>query len=346
MGITTHFFGKTRDGQNVHLFRITNTSGACVELLDYGCTVRSIRVPDRTGKLTDVCLGYDTVGEYEQNDAYFGGVIGRYCNRIRGAQFTLNGTLYQLCQNDGRNFIHGGRKGFDKYVWAASVSENSVTFSRCSPYGEEGFPGSVGIGVVYTFTDDNALSIRYYAKTDADTVISLTNHAYFNLAGGGTIEDNLLTIYADSFCECDGEYLPTGRLLPVEGTPFDFRTPKPIGRDIGADDQQLKFVGGYDHNYALNTSEGLFPAAELTSPRSGITMKVFTTLPGVQLYTGNSTSDRQGKNGARYGRRESVCLETQFYPDSPNHPDFPPCVFKRGAVFDHETVFAFSAAEM
>jgi aldose 1-epimerase len=340
MQVTSHHFGTTAAGEKVTLYRLMNRAGMSVELLDYGCTIRSIHVPNGAGGSTDVVLGYDTVAEYEANDGYFGAVVGRFANRIGGASFSLGKKTYPLCQNDGKNCLHGGKRGFDKYVWAGSPRENSVLFSRCSPDGEEGFPGSLGLGITYSLNEDNQLVIRYYGKTDQDTIVSMTNHSYFNLAGKGSVLTHRLTLFSDAYCECTGECLPTGRILPVAHTPLDFSTEKEIGRDLNADWEQTRQVGGYDHNFVLR-GEGMKKAACLFCPDTGIKMEVSTTLPGVQLYSGNFIGKRRGKMEAEYESRSGVCLETQFYPDTPNQPSFPSCVLKRGDTYSHTTVYAF-----
>ena len=342
MKITRHSFGTTRGGRPVTLFRMENRGGAVVEALDYGCVIRSIRVPDRGGRLVDVVLGYDTLAEYEANDGYLGAVIGRYANRLGNAAFELNHKTYHLAKNDGPNHLHGGVAGFDRQVWDARPGPESVTFARCSPDGEEGYPGALYVRVCYTFSDDNALTISYEATPDADTIVNLTNHAYFNLAGGGTVLDEELTIHADAFTQTQFGCLPTGRILPVEGTPLDFRTPKPIGRDLFCGDEQLSCVGGYDHNFVLGQiADTPVPAAQLYAPSTGVCMLCKTTLPGLQLYTANCLSPRAGKEGAVYEAHAGVCLETQFYPDAPAHNDFPSPVLRKGAVYRQQTQYAF-----
>ena len=336
MSVTRHAFGKTRQGQVITLFRLTNTAGASAELLNYGCTLRSLKVPDRQGRLTDVVLGYDTITEYEENDGYFGAVVGRYANRIAGARFTLNGKTCDLYKNDGENTLHGGKRGFDKYIWDAMADGDRVVFSRCSPDGEEGYPGALYVKVTYALSEDNVLTISYEAGGDGDTVVNLTNHAYWNLNDGGTVLGHKLTVFSDRFCENGPGCLPTGRLLPVAGTPFDFTLPKPIGRDMEADCPQLAAVGGYDHNFVLCADRQERIAAVLYSEETGIRMQVSTTSPG------NFIGERAGKNGARYARRDAVCLETQQYPDAPNQPAFPSPVLLRGEKFLHRTAYAFT----
>ena len=342
MQITTHSFDRTEDGRAVTLYRMENRAGGVLELLDYGCTVRAILVPDRSGKLTDVALGYDTIAEYEHNDGYLGAVIGRYGNRLGKAQFALNGKTYPVAKNDGENHLHGGNVGFDKHIWDGSVTDDGcVAFSRCSPDGEEGYPGALYVKVTYAWSDDNALTISYSARADADTILNLTNHTYFNLGGGGSVLDEELTLHAWAFLENDAHCLPTGRILPVAGTPFDFREAKAIGRDIGANHVQLHNAGGYDHNFLVGEAGKRKEIATLYAPRTGIGMRVTTTMPGVQLYSANFTSERTGKNGTRFGYRDAVCLETQFYPDSPAHGEFPSTALKKGEAYEHETGYGF-----
>lgn len=342
MQITTHSFGKTKDGRAVTLYRMENVAGGVLELLDYGCTVRAICVPDRAGKLVDVALGYDTIAEYEAGDGYLGAVIGRYGNRLGHAQFVLNGKTYPVAKNDGENHLHGGNVGFDKYIWDASVTDDGrVSFTRCSPDGEEGYPGALYVKVTYAWSDDNALTISYGATTDADTVLNLTNHTYFNLAGGGSVLDEELTVHADAFLENDEGCLPTGNILPVQGTPFDFNAAKAIGRDIEAECVQLKNAGGYDHNFLVGEAGVTKEVAVLYAPSTGIGMRVTTTTPGMQVYSGNFLTERAGKDGARFGRRDAVCLETQFYPDSPAHPAFPSAVLHKGETYAQQTTYGF-----
>ena len=355
MSITSFSFGQLKDGTDVTAYRIENSIGASVTLIDYGATIQSLKVPDCTGKLTDVVLGYDTAAEYEAGDGFLGATIGRVGNRIGGAQFSLNGKTYRLADNDNGNCLHGGVRGFDKCLWngeavpakagvrgAAGAAEagaagDSVVFTRLSPDGEENFPGNLTVRVTFTLTADNALRIRYDADTDQDTLVCLTNHAYFNLEGKGSVLDHLLTVHADRFCENDPHCLPTGKLLPVEGTPFDFRTEKAIGRDIKADDVQLRNDGGYDHCYVLS---GL-KAAVLTAPGTGIRMQVFTDLPGMQLYSGNFLTTRKGHGGQVFGYRDAVALETQLFPNGMNCYGFPSPVLRAGRHLESETIYAF-----
>ncbi len=343
MEITRRPFGTTADGRPVTLFRMAYEDGSYLEALDYGCTVVSLAVPDRSGAVADVSLGYDTIGEYERSDGYLGAIVGRTANRISGGTFTLGGKTYSLCQNVGPDSLHGGRIGFDKYVWNATVEDDELLFSRVSPDGEEGYPGTLSVEVAYRFTPEHAFSIRYCAVSDADTLFSPTSHIYFNLGGhgAGDIGGHTLRLFASRFSEANERLVPTGRLLPVEGTPMDFRTEKPIGRDIDADYEQLRLAGGCDHNYALDEPDRFAPAAVLFSDETGIEMTVETDQPGIQLYTGNSLSARAGKHGASYGPHGAVCLETQTFPDAIHHPDFPSQTLAAGQVYSRRTVYRF-----
>ncbi len=343
MSVQVQQFGKTSDGRTVSVYRITNKNGAYVNVLDYGCTLQSICVPDRDGLLVDVCLGYDTVAGYENNDGYLGAFIGRHGNRIKEGKFTLNGVDYTLAVNNGPNHLHGGLKGFDKVVWNTAVASDRLIFSHLSPDGDEGYPGNLSMTVTYSFDDNNALTLEYEATCDADTVVNFTNHCYFNLngQGTGTATDLLLQINAESFTENDENCLPTGKIIPVEGTPFDFRTPKAIGREINADDQNIRNGKGYDHNFVLS-GEGMRDIAVLTSEKTGIVMTTRTTQPGVQVYTGNFLTDREGKQGAKYGFRDAVCLETQHFPDAIHHEHFPSAVLKAGEQYSQTTQYVFT----
>lgn len=338
MSISSFLFGTTGSGREVTAFRIEN-GGMTATILDYGATVRSLTVPDRTGTPVDVVLGYDTVAEYEANSGFVGATIGRVGNRIGGASFSLNGREYRLAKNDGENHLHGGNFGFDRQMWRGEAEgEDTVIFRRISPDGEEGYPGNLQVCVAFTLAD-GALTIRYDADTDADTVVNLTNHSYFNLNGGGTVLEHLLQLSAERFTENDSACLPTGRLLRVEGTAFDFRSPKPIGRDIGEEEVQLYYGKGYDHNFVLT---GCDPAAVLRSEKTGIRMTVRTDLPGVQVYSGNNLDPRPGKGGTVWGLRDALCLETQLYPNALRCYGFPSPILREGQHLQTETSYAFS----
>lgn len=268
MAVTQRSFGRTKWNEAVTAYTLTNAVGASVTVLDYGATIQSLRVPDRTGALVDVVLGYDTVTEYEKNGGYLGATIGRIGNRIGKGQFSLGGVDYQLACNDGANHLHGGERGFDKRMWQVTAETLSLRCTRLSPDGEEGYPGALSVSVTFTLTEENTLSIRYEATSDRDTIVNLTNHSYFNLNGGGSVLTHRLQVFADRFCENDDGCLPTGRLLAVEGTPFDFRTPKAIGADIGQDDINLKNGGGYDHNFVLSGTKAAVLSSGETDRKS------------------------------------------------------------------------------
>jgi aldose 1-epimerase len=340
-------FGKTEDGQQTDLYILTNKNGVEAAITNYGGTVVTLKVPDRQGKIEDVVLGYDKLNDYEAGKAYFGAIVGRYANRIAHAKFTLDGITYTLPKNDGDNHLHGI---FNKRVWnAKDVSSNAgqaLELTYISKDGEDGFPGNLSVKVVYTLTDQNELKIDYSATTDKDTVLNLTNHCYFNLAGqgNGDILQTQLMIRADRFTPVDATLIPTGELISVKGTPFDFLSSTVIGARIDQDDQQLKLGHGYDHNWVLNnaTAGSLFVAAQAYDPHSGRVLEVSTTEPGLQLYTGNFLDGIRGKAGKVYNRRYAFCLETQHFPDSPNHPQFPSTVLKSGQRFQSTTIYKFS----
>ena len=340
-------FGKTEDGQQVDLYTLTNKNGMEAAITNYGGTVVSLKVPDRNRKFEDVVLGYDNLDGYAAGKAYIGATVGRYANRIAHATFVLDGVTYTLSKNDGDNHLHGG---FNKRVWTAkdvsSSAGQALELTYLSKDGEEGFPGNLPVKVVYTLTDKNELRIDYSATTDKDTVLNLTNHAYFNLAGqgNGDILQQQIMIRADRFTPIDAVSIPTGNLRSVKGTPFDFTTATAIGARIDQDDQQLKLGKGYDHNWVLNGGTAGSPslAAQAYDPHSGRVLEVLTTEPGVQLYTGNFLDGIHGKDGKVYNRRYAFCLETQHFPDSPNHPNFPTTELKPGQHFASTTVYKFS----
>lgn len=317
----------TLEGLDIPLIRLVE-GDIRVELLPFGAAIRAISVPDRQGRPTDVCLGYDRLEDYRDYDACFGGTIGRCANRIGGAAFTLNGRTYHLTANEGRNQLHGGKVGFHKKLWRFTCAPGAVTFLLNSPDGEEGFPGNLHAEVTYSLSGDT-LTVDYRALSDADTVVNLTNHAYFNLAGhdGGPVADHQLTVRAAAYTPAGAGNIPTGEILPVEGTPLDLRTGAVLGERL--DDAFLAASRGYDHNYVLD--RGAAPAAELWCPRTGIGLALDTTLPGMQLYTAGFLTERTGKSGAVYGPGHAVCLEPQFFPDAVNHGNFPSPVLKAGA---------------
>jgi aldose 1-epimerase len=344
MSVTKTLFGKMPGGEDVHLYTITNRSGASASILDYGATWQSMRVPNRAGELVDVVLGYDTLEEYRKHTMFLGSTVGRVANRIGKSRFTLNGVEYKVFANDFENCCHGGREGFDKKIWKAEAEEDAVAFSLFSPDGDENFPGSLSVMVVYSLTEDNMLSIRYFAVTDADTIVNLTNHAYFNLAGqgSGTILDQTLQVEADFATRIDSHILPTGEIVPVAGGPLDFRNAKPIGQDIESTLENMGFSHGYDHNFVLSHREGgMERAATAADPVGGIVMDTITDQPGVQLFTPTDFTGMRGKGGIEYGPRPGFCLETQHFADAMSHPDFPSIVLHAGEIYSTETVYAF-----
>ena len=340
-------FGTTSGGQAVEAYTLRNGQGMEVSLITYGATITAIRVPDRYGNFANVTLGFNNLADYEKDSPYFGSIIGRYGNRIAKGKFTLNTTEYRLATNDGENTLHGGNKGFDKVIWSAEevVVDGAprVLFSYHAKDGEEGFPGNLAVQVSYTLLEDNGLHIHYRATTDAPTVCNLTNHTYFNLRGegNGTIEDHVLYVDADRYTPVDNTLIPTGELASVAGTPFDFRIPKRIGADLHAKHKQLSIAQGYDHNLVLNgISAGLRLVAIVHEPLSGRVLEVLTTEPGVQFYSGNFLDGTiVGASGNPYRQRDSFCLETQHFPDSPNQPQFPVTVLNPNEVYETTTVY-------
>jgi len=349
VGFTSAAFGRMPDGTLVELFTLTNAHGMEVRAISYGAAVCSIRVPDRDGRLDDVVLGHDTLDAYINRSQYFGAIVGRFANRIAKGRFTLDGTTYRLPASSGVNHLHGGVKGFDARVWTAEPFERAgdagVVWRYRSRDGEEGYPGTLDVRVMYTLTPGDALVIDYSASTDKPTPINLTQHAFFNLAGEGSgdVLGHELTVNADAFTPIDETHIPTGEIGAVGGTPFDFRTAHAIGERIDANDEQIRRGDGYDHNFVIRRSgAGLARAALLVEPRTGRTLAVETTEPGLQLYSGNQLDGAiVGKSGRAYGRRSGLCLETQHFPDSPNHPNFPTTILRPGEQFESRTVFAF-----
>jgi aldose 1-epimerase len=345
-------FGNTREGVAVSRFVLSNKKGVEAVVISYGATLVSLKVPDRNGKVADIVLGYDDLSDYEQGTSFFGATIGRYGNRIAGGEFTLDGTVLHLPKNDGPNSLHGGTKGFNKRVWTgvdrSRADAQVLELSYTSPDGEEGYPGTLMVKVTYTLpAETNELRIDYAATTDKDTVVNLTNHSYFNLSGDASREivDHRLLLRAPQFTPVDSTLIPTGELRAVHGTPFDFAKLTAIGARIHQDDEQLKFGKGYDHNWVLKREEkgGLQLAAEVFEPTSGRVLEVLTTEPGIQFYSGNFLDGTaKGKGGQPYGHRTGLCLETQHFPDSPNHPKFPSTVLKPGESYRSSTVLHFS----
>ena len=344
-------FGKTPAGTAVDLYTLTNAKGVEARIITYGGIVVSLKVPDRNRKFDDVVLGYDNLEGYIKNNPYFGALIGRYGNRIAKGKFTLNGVEYTLAKNNGENHLHGGIKGFDKVVWKASQVRGkngaALQLTYLSKDGEEGYPGNLSVTAIYTLTDNNEVRIDYSATTDKDTILNLTNHSYFNLAGPGTtsILGHEVMINADRFTPVDKTLIPTGELRSVRGTPMDFTKPTTIGARIEQQDEQLIFGMGYDHNWVLNNSNGqLGLAARVYEPTTGRVMEVYTTEPGMQFYTGNFLDGTiTGKGGKVYHRRYGFCMETQHFPDSPNKPNFPSVVLKPGQKYTQTTIYKFSA---
>ncbi|MGE5110381.1 MAG: aldose epimerase family protein [Acidobacteriaceae bacterium] len=339
-------FGKV-DGQAISIYTLKNSHGMEVAITNYGATVVSIKVPDKSNKIADVALGYDNVNGYVNDKSYFGATIGRYANRIAKGQFTLDGKAYHIPANDGPNVLHGGPVGFNKRIWTArELPGNAVEMSYLSKDGEEGFPGDLNVTVTFILTEKNELRFDYHATTDKDTVVNLTNHSYFNLAGqgNGDILGTELTLHASKFTPVDSTLIPTGELRAVKGTPFDFTTPHKIGERINEQNEQLKLGRGYDHNFVLDrTKPGMFHAAQAYDPRSGRVLDVYTTEPGIQFYTGNFLDGTVvGKGGIKYGHRTAFCLETDHFPDSPNHPRFPTTELKPGQKFTSTTIYHFS----
>ena len=340
-------FETTIDGKQVQLYTLENKNGAKAMITNYGGRLVSLLVPDKKQQLTDVVAGFNDVQGYQQSaEPYFGATIGRYGNRIAKGKFSLDGKSYQLFTNNGSNTLHGGKKGFQDVVWdAKKINEQTLELSYLSKDMEEGFPGNLKVKVVYTLDDVNALKITYDATTDKNTVVNLTNHAFFNLngEGSGTILNHLVKINANSYTPVDSTLIPTGQLLPVRGTPFDFTTPKTIGERIDADNEQLKFGKGYDHNFVLNKHAADEPVAVVTGDKSGVVMEIYTDQPGLQFYSGNFM---QGKNKMKGNRtddfRTAFALETQHFPDSPNQPSFPSTVLKPGDTYHTESIYKFS----
>jgi aldose 1-epimerase len=346
-------FDRTPDGQSVDLITLRNQAGIEVRIMTYGATILSLKTPDRAGTLDDISLGFDTFAPYVDKSPYFGTVVGRYGNRIAKGKFTLDGQTYTLATNNGPNHLHGGNKGFDKKVWKPDTFQNAsgvgVKLSYVSADGEEGYPGTLSADVTYTLNDKNELIVDYHATTDKATVVNLTQHTYFNLAGdkANDILGHQLQLNADRYTPVDDTLIPTGELAPVDGTPFDFRTPTAIGARIGQDNEQLKRGKGYDHNWVLTRQgEGLSLAARVVEPTSGRTLEIRTTEPGIQFYSGNFLDGTlTGKGGRVYPQRSGFCLETQHFPDSPNHPNFPSTVLRPGQEYKTQTVFAFGVVK-
>jgi aldose 1-epimerase len=344
-------FGKTPEGGPVEIYTLRNSRGMEAQIATYGGIVTSLKVPDKNGNFGDVVLGYDNLDGYIKNNPYFGALIGRYGNRIAKGKFSLNGRTHTLATNNGPNTLHSGLKGFDKVVWKVQKAEiveqgPKLELTYLSKDGEEGFPGNLSVTAIYTLTEENTLRLDFSATTDKQTVCNLTHHSYFNLRGSGDILDHVAQINADKFTPVDGTLIPTGELRPVNGTPFDFRKPTPIGLRINdAQDEQIKFAKGYDHNFVLNKkSQELSLAARVYEPESGRAMELWTTAPGMQFYTGNFLDGTiTGKGGRVYKFRDGFCLEPQGFPDSPNQLNFPSTELHLGEIYKHTIIYKFSA---
>ena len=342
MNIDKQVFGQLPDGRDVHIFTLTNSRGMAVEIMNYGAIITAIRVPDRHNEPGDVVMGFDTLASYLEGHPYFGAICGRVCNRIGNARFEIDGKIFHLTANEGENQLHGGQVGFDKQLWSASTRKTleqiSLVLALESPDGEEGFPGNLLVEVEYSLNEENELGIRIRAKSDKATHVNLTNHSYFNLNGcRGNVHGHELFIDAGSICELNDASIPTGRILPVEGSPYDFRVSATLGKRIG------DIEPGYDINYVLAMqSRELTRVAAVRDPESGRIMEVLTTLPGLQLYTGNHLDHMLGKEGLYYEKHGAVCLETQYFPDACNQAAFPSTLLKPGEEYDETTVYRFS----
>lgn len=345
-GLNPEAFKGTYEGQPLALYTITNANGMEVCFTNFGARIVSVMVPDRDGNLRDVVLGFDSVQDYLDNDINFGATIGRYANRIANGKFTLDDTEYTLYQNNATNCLHGGKVGFDRHVLTATdIRPNSIKFARECPDMEENFPGNLSYSITYTLGDDNSLSLVYEAVTDKATLANFTNHSYFNLNADGSKDDLncIMYINADSVTPTDAVQIPTGEFAAVEGSVFDFRKPKALTDGLDADDEQMRIGQGWDHNWVLNTGGDIKAlAATLASPETGIVMQVYTTEPGLQVYSGNFINGEVGKSDVKYVRRSATCMETQHYPDSPNHPEFPSTVLRPGEKFCSQTIYKFT----
>ena len=344
-GVTRAPFGELPDGRPVELFTLTNGNGIEVRAMTYGAIITSIRTPDRTGTAADIVLGFDSLGGYLAGSPYFGAVVGRYANRIAGGQFTLEGVTYRLARNNGPNSLHGGNRGFDKVLWTGESFERDSTvgvrFRYESLDGEEGYPGKLTVQVTYTLSNQDELIVDYDAETTKATPLNLSQHSYWNLHGDGQgdILDHVLTLNASSFTPVDSTLIPTGKIVAVAGTPFDFRQPTAIGARIEQSNEQLRFGRGYDHNWVLDGSA----AARLEDPTTGRRLDIRTTEPGIQFYSGNFLDGTlKGKGGVTYGHRTGLCLETQHFPDSPNHANFPSTILRPGERYESRTTIVFS----
>lgn len=349
-GVTKASFGTLADGTPVDIYTLHNERGLEAKVLSYGGIIQSLRTGDRDGKLADIVLGFDSLSQYVKESPYFGAIVGRYANRIAKGQFTLDGVTYHLPINNGPNSLHGGLVGFDKVVWHVQPFDHDdgvgLVLTHVSPDGDQGYPGTLHVRVTYTLTDEDELRVQYHATADKPTVLNLSQHSYFNLTGNARrdVLGHVLTMYADSITPVDSTLIPTGEVMHVRDTPFDFRTPTAIGARINdRSNDQIRYGNGYDHNFVVDKADsGLAHVAHVLEPISGRMMDVYSDQPGVQFYTGNFLDGTlHGKGGAVYGFRFAFCLETQHYPDSPNHPNFPSTVLRPGQEFNSTTLFVF-----
>lgn len=345
MSVTKKVFGISSKGEEIYLYRIAGADGASVQVTNYGAILVSVTVPDASGQMEDVVLGYERLEDYYGNPSFFGATVGPNANRVGGASFTLKGKTYQLDVNDGPNNLHSHKDlGLHKKVWKAKEGENSVTFSLLERDGELGFPGNRICSVTYTLTEGNRLALHYYCESDAETPVNMTNHTYFNLEGQGKgrIEDHVLWLKASHYTPVAEGAIPTGEIAPVEGTPMDFTKQERVGARINDDFEQLKLTGGYDHNWVIDDFDGSLQLfATVKAPVSGRVLRAYTNLPGVQFYAGNFIEPETGKGGAAYDKRSGLCLETQFYPDTVNKTEFPSAIFGPDRIYDYTTVYEF-----
>ena len=340
-------FGTLPSGEQVSVFTLTNAAGMTVKILDFGGIITEIHVPDRDGVFGDVALGFDTLEPYLTDSPYFGALIGRYGNRIAGGRFTLDGQDYALPVNNGKNHLHGGVPGFDRVQWQSRIDGDALVLRYHSADGEQGYPGNLDVTVRYSLDEDNELAVHFNAVTDRATPVNLTQHSYFNLAGGGSILDHRIAIDAGHFIAIDADLIPDGAPAPVDGTPFDFRSARAIGEQIGADDEQLHHGGGYDHCFVLNKplENAMRRAARVVDPGSGRVLELVTQEPGVQFYSGNFLDGSLTGKGQAYGHRSGFALEPQHFPDSPNQPAFPNTILRPGEVYETESRFRFSVEQ-
>lgn len=349
MSITRKKINKTVDGKDIYIYRLSNDNDVNVEIMNYGGVVLSINTPDRYGKTKDIVLGFGDIEDYKTSTVYFGALVGRCANRIQDAQITIDGTVYNLAKNDGNNHLHGGNEGFDKKVWSSEIKTDGVDeylqLTYLSRDGEENYPGNLNVVVNYKLNNENELIIEYKAKSDKDTVVNLTNHSYFNLSGhdAGDILNHKLKIYGDKITTADEQSIPRGEIRNIKGTPMDFTSFRTIGESIDDDYDQLNNGHGYDHNWIINGEENkLNIVAEVYEEKFGRKMDVYSTMPGVQFYSGNFLEGQKGKDGIIYSRRAGLCLETQYYPNALANSSFPNTILKAGEEYNHTTIYKFS----